>query len=113
MILSTGRRIETRHGFRFSLHFFRWGLHVKRRWPSGVWRHLVVKFARGAAFGHTRGRRMVYVGWWHSWRGERGNLNGFRLVAAIDKLPERPTPDMHLPFFPQTPREATREFEVR
>jgi hypothetical protein len=68
--------------------------------PSGVWRHFVIKMARGSAFGSTKGRRQVWLAWWQSRKGVRGNLNGWRFVAALDKLPAKPTDRMNLPFYP-------------
>ena len=108
MNLKTPRRWEQRWGYRESLHAFKWGVHYKLR-VGTRWQHFVVKLYRGSAFGQTKGRRQVYVGWWTAEKGVRGPLRGWRWVTALDRLPAKPTPNMHLPFFPQDDLRDRRE----
>lgn len=71
-----------------------------------------MKFKRGSAFGEN-GRRLLYVGWWQSRHGVRGNLNGWRFILAVDKLPDYPRETHEVPFFPNRPRDRDRPFEVQ
>lgn len=110
--IKTPKFLERRWQFRFSVHFFRWGVHFKTR-RGTTWRHLVIKATKGAAFGQRYGRRLLYIGWWQSRKGTKGNLNGWRIALAFDRLPQVPRESMNVPFFPLRPRDREREFEVR
>lgn len=89
------------------------GFHIKLR-RYGVFRHLVVKMRRGAAFGHNGRRRELWIGWFETRDGVRGLLNGWRWSMAVDRMRDfQPAQDSDVPIVPTKPRDRVAEFEVR
>lgn len=106
--------------WRLSFNFFRdgrpkpaRGVHVKLR-RFGVFRHFLVKFRYGSAFGRSSARRELWIAWFESREGVRGLVNGWRYRIQVDRMRDfKPTKNSEIPVYPSQPRSTDREFEVR
>lgn len=105
--INTPRPIDRKLKLRVGIHFMRYGFHLKTR-RGDRYRHLCIKVQRASAFGKPKKRTHLWIGWWQSRKGVKKKLNGFRFVAALDRLPQSPPDTIPIPFYPQHHRSAER-----